>query len=152
MQEMLKSGFDPWLRKIPSRRAWQPTLVFLPGEFYGQRRLAGYSPWVAKLDRAEGLLSLSTFYMVQLSYLYMTTGKAIALTTQTFVSKVISLLFNILSRFVMAFLPRSKSLNFMAAVTVHSDFGAQENKICRCFHFSLFFCHDVIFSLMFAMK
>jgi len=36
--------FDPWLRKIPWRRVWQPTPVFLPGEFHGQRSLAGYSP------------------------------------------------------------------------------------------------------------
>ena len=48
--------------------------------------------------------------MVQISYPYMTTGKTIALTIQTFVSKVVSLLLNILSRFVMAFLPRSKHL------------------------------------------
>ena len=37
--------FDPWVRKIPWRRAWQPTPVFLPGEFHGQRSMAGYSPW-----------------------------------------------------------------------------------------------------------
>ena len=37
--------FDLWLRKIPWRRAWKPTLVFLPGEFHGQRSLAGYNPW-----------------------------------------------------------------------------------------------------------
>ena len=48
--------------------------------------------------------------MVQLSYSYMTTGKTIALTRQTFVGKVMSLLFNMLSRFVIAFLPRSKHL------------------------------------------
>ena len=48
--------------------------------------------------------------MVQISHLYMTTGKIIALTIQTFVGKVISLLFNTLSRFVIAFLPRSKRL------------------------------------------
>ena len=48
--------------------------------------------------------------MVQLSDLYVTTGKTIALTIQTFVGKVMSLLFNILSRFVIAFLPRSKHL------------------------------------------
>ena len=64
-----------------------------------------------------------------------TTGKIIALTIRTFVSKVMCLLFNMLSRFVIYFLPWSKSLNLMAAVTVHSDFGAQENKICHCFHF-----------------
>ena len=37
-------GFDPWLRKIPWSRKWQPTPVFLPGEFLGQRSLAGYGP------------------------------------------------------------------------------------------------------------
>ena len=52
----------------------------------------------------------SAFFMVQLSHLYMTTGKIIALTIQTFVSKMMSLLFNMLSRFVIAFLPRSKHL------------------------------------------
>ena len=46
-----------------------------------------------------------------------------------------SLLFNMLSRLVIAFLPRSKCLNFMAAVTICSDFGAQESKVCHCFHF-----------------
>ena len=48
--------------------------------------------------------------MVQLSHSYMTTGKTIAVTIWAFVSKVISLLFNMLSRFVIAFLPRSKHL------------------------------------------
>ena len=52
----------------------------------------------------------SAFFIVQLSYPYMTTGKTIALTRQTFVGKVISLLFNILSRLVITFLPRSKRL------------------------------------------
>ena len=37
-------GFDPWVRKIPWRRTWQPTPVFLPGESHGQRKLVGYSP------------------------------------------------------------------------------------------------------------
>ena len=56
------------------------------------------------------ILQHTAFFMVQLSHLYMTTGKAIALTIQTFVGKVISLLFNTLSRCVIAFLPRSKCL------------------------------------------
>ena len=43
-----RHGFDPWVRKIPWRRAWQPTPVFLPGESHGQRNLAGYSPWSCK--------------------------------------------------------------------------------------------------------
>ena len=54
------------------------------------------------------VLWCSDFFMVQ--HLYMTTGKTIALTKQNFVSKVMSLLFNILSRFVIAFLPKSKCL------------------------------------------
>ena len=52
----------------------------------------------------------SAFFIVQLSYPYMTTGKTIALTRQTFVGKVMSLLFNMLSRLVIAFLPRNKRL------------------------------------------
>ena len=52
----------------------------------------------------------SAFFIVQLSHPYMTTGKTIALTRQTFVGKVMSVLFNMLSRFVIAFLPRSKHL------------------------------------------
>ena len=54
------------------------------------------------------ILQHSVFFMVQLSLPYMTTGKTIALTRQTFAGKVMSLLLNILSRFVIAFLPRSK--------------------------------------------
>ena len=41
-------GFDPWVGKIPWRREWQPTPVFLPGESHGQRSLVGYSPWGRK--------------------------------------------------------------------------------------------------------
>ena len=40
-----RSRFDPWVRKIPWRRKWQPTPVFLPGKFHGQRSPAGYNPW-----------------------------------------------------------------------------------------------------------
>ena len=78
------------------------------------------------------ILQCSAFFMDQFSYPYMTTGKTIAL-IQAFVGKWMSLLFNMLSRFITVFLPRNKHLNFMAAVTVHSGFGAQEN-ICHCSH------------------
>ena len=64
----------------------------------------------------------SVFFMVQLSHPYMTSGKTITLTIWTFISKIMSLL----SRFVIAFRPRNKHLNFMAAVTICSDFGAQK--------------------------
>ena len=43
-----RPGFDPWVGKIPWRRKWQPTPVFLPGEYHGQRSLAGYIPWGLK--------------------------------------------------------------------------------------------------------
>ena len=78
------------------------------------------------------------FFIVQLSHLYMTTGKIIAFTILTFVGKLMSLLRNML--FVIALLPKSKCLNFMAAVIVHSEFWSQENKVCHCIHsFSIYF-------------
>ena len=58
----------------------------------------------------ESTLQHSAFFIVQLSHSYLTTGKAIALTRWTFVGKVMSLLFNMLSRLVITFLPRSKRL------------------------------------------
>ena len=66
----------------------------------------------------------SAFFMVQLSHLHMTIGKTITLIIRTFVSKVLSLLFNTLSRFVITFKEQA-SFNFMATVTICSDFGAQ---------------------------
>jgi len=45
MQVMKKTGFNPWVRKIPCSRKWQPTPVFLPGKLHGQRTLVDYSPW-----------------------------------------------------------------------------------------------------------
>ena len=93
---------------------------------------------------ASGGQSTGAFFMVQILHLYLTTGKTDALTIQTFVSKIMSLLFNILSRFFIAIFPRSKkSFNFVATVNIHSDFGAQENKICHCFHF-IPICHKVM--------
>jgi len=99
------------------------------------------------------ILQCSAFFTVQLSHPYMTTGKTIALTRQTFVGKVMPLLFIMLSWFVIAFLPRSKGLNFMAAATTCSDFGAPQNKVSHCFHCSPIFlplsdgtrCHDLSF-------
>ena len=86
------------------------------------------------------VLWYSAFFMVQLSHLYMTTGKIIALTRRTFAGKVMPLFYNMLSRFFFFFFfysfpsKEQVSYNFMAAVTIHSDFGAQENKVCHCFH------------------
>ena len=74
----------------------------------------------------ESILWRSPFFIVQLSHPNMTTGKTIALSRQTFVDKVMSLLFNMLSRLVTTHLPRSKHLNFMAAVTICSDFWSPQ--------------------------
>ena len=74
------------------------------------------------------ILLCSAFFIVQLSHPYMTIGKTIALTRLTFVGKVMSLLFNMLSRLVIT------CLNFMVAVTICSDFGAPKNKVSHCFH------------------
>ena len=65
----------------------------------------------------------------------MATGESIALTIWSFVGKVMSPLFNMLPMFVIVLLSRSKHIfTFMAAVTIHSDFGTQENKVCHCFY------------------
>ena len=80
--------------------------------------------------------------MDQQSHPFMTTGKTIALTRRTLVGKVMFLLFNMLSRFVMVVFPRGIVFNFMAAVTVCSDFGATKYKM------SLF----LLYTLLFAMK
>src|SRR5574341_1468383 len=68
------------------------------------------------------ILWSSAFFIVQLSYPYMTTGKTVVLTGQTFVGKVMSLIFNMLSRLVITFLPRIQHLLIMASVTICSDF------------------------------
>ena len=76
------------------------------------------------------------------SHPYVTTGKTIALTRWTFIGKVISLLFNMLSRLVIAFLPRSKHL--LISVIICSDFGTQVNKVYHCFYCFPIYCHEVI--------
>ena len=53
---------DPWIRKIPWRREWLSTPVFLPGEFQGQRSLEGYSPWCHKESDMTEQLTFSLFY------------------------------------------------------------------------------------------
>ena len=84
------------------------------------------------------ILRCSAFFMVQISHSYMFTGKTIALNIQTLVSKVMSLVFDMLSGFVTASKEQA-SFNFKAVVTVCSDFGALENKIYHCFQFSPFY-------------
>ena len=100
------------------------------------------------------ILQISAVFTVQLSHPYMTTGKTKALTRQTFVGKVMSLLFNMLSRLVISFLPRSKHLLISwlqspSAVILEPP----KNKVCHCLHcFPIYLpgsdgtsCHDLSF-------
>ena len=81
------------------------------------------------------ILWCSAFFMVQLSHLYMTTGKIIALTVHTFVGKVRSLLFTMLSRLVIAFLPRSKRLLISWLQSPSAKILEPEKiKVCHCLH------------------
>ena len=80
------------------------------------------------------VLQRSAFFTVQLSHPYMTTGKTIALTRQTFVGKVRSLLFNMLSRLVITFLPRSKRLLISWLQSPSAVILEPQNKVCHCFH------------------
>ena len=76
----------------------------------------------------------SAFFIVQVSHPYMTTGKTIALTRWTTVGKVISLLLNMLSRLVIAFLPRSKQLLISWLQSPSAVILESKNKVCHCFH------------------
>ena len=92
------------------------------------------------------ILGCSPFFMLQLSHPYMTTGKTIALTRWTFVGKLMSLLFNTLSRFVIAFLPRSKRLLISWLQSPSTVIlWPKEIKVC---HFPFFspsiICHEVM--------
>ena len=76
----------------------------------------------------------SAFFMVQLSHPYVTTGKTIALTRQTFVGKVISLFFNMLSRLAIAFLPRSKHLSILWLQSPPAVILEPQKIVSHCFH------------------
>ena len=62
----MRPGFNTRVRKIPCRREWQATPVFSPGEFHGQRSLAGYSPWGHKESDTTEWLSLSNFLSIDM--------------------------------------------------------------------------------------
>ena len=95
----------------------------------------------------------SVFFMAQLSHPYMTTGKTVALTRQTFVDKVMSVLFNMLSRLVIAFLPRSKHLLISWLQSPSAVILETKKIVWHCFHcFPIYFtwsdgtrCHDLRF-------
>ena len=87
------------------------------------------------------ILWCSAFSIVQLSHSYMTTGKTIALTRWTFVGKVMSLLFNMLSRLVITILPRSKHLLISWLQSLSAVILEPRKIVCHCFH-----CFPIYFS------
>ena len=91
------------------------------------------------------IFQCSTFFMVQLYHLYMTTGKTIAVTIWTFVSKVMSLLFNMLSRYVIGFLPKGKHLliSWLLSLSV-VILEPKKRKSVTASIFSPFICHNVM--------
>ena len=101
----------------------------------------------------KSILWHSAFFMVHLSDLYLTTGKTIALTMKTFVSKVMSLLFNMLSRLIIAFLPTRKHLLISCLQSPSAVILEPRKIVCHCFHcFPIYFpwsdgtrCHDPSF-------
>ena len=85
------------------------------------------------------ILERSAFFMVQLSHPYVTTGKTITLTIQTFVGRVMCLLYNMLSRFVIAFIPKSKGLlSWLQSLSI-VILEPNKIKICHCFQFFPFY-------------
>ena len=111
------------------------------------------------LHAAQGILNSSkasiiqgsVIFMIQLSHLNITPGKSTALTIWNFAGKVMSLVFNTLSRFVIAFLPRIKPLLLLWLKTLSTlIFGVPQNSLCHCFHhFPIYLpwsdgtgCHD----------
>ena len=81
------------------------------------------------------VLQRSAFFIAQLSHPYMTTGKTVALTIQSFVGKVMPLFFNMLSGFVVAFLPWSKRLLISWLQSPSAVILEPKNEVCHCFHF-----------------
>ena len=87
------------------------------------------------LSSSKASIWCSTFFIVQLSHPYVTTGKIISLAKWTFVGQVMSLLFNMLSSLFITFLPRSKHLLISWLQSPSAViFGDLPNKVCHCFH------------------
>ena len=106
----------------------------------------GLSSLLQHHNLKEFILQWLAFFMVQLLHPHMTTGKTIALTRWTFVGKVMSLLFNMLSRLVITFLPRSKRLLISWLQSPSAGILESQKIVCHCFHcfpISPFICHEV---------
>ena len=126
--------------------------------------ILGWTDWISLLFKGlSRVFSTPQFKIINslvLNFLYSPTlisihdyWKTIALTRQNFVGKVMSQLFNMLSRLVITFSKEQTSFNLMAVVTICSNFGAPKSKVCHCFHcFAIYLpwsdetgCHDYSF-------
>ena len=132
---VFSSELAPWIRWP---KYWNFSFSINPSNDYSGL-ISSRIDWfdlLAVQGTLKSLLQYCSFFIVQLSHLYMTTGKTIALTRWTFVGKVISLLFNMLSRLVIAFLPRSKCLLIswlQSPSEVILEPPPKKNKVCHCF-------------------
>ena len=138
-----RTGRPGVLKSIGSQRVrhdwatklnWTEPINVSLTEFFAVRHQVPELRFLAIQGTLKSLLRHSAFFIVQLSHPYMTTGKTMALTRWTFASKVMSLLFNMLSRLIIAFLPRSKHhliswLQWSAVILQHT-----KNKVCHCFY------------------
>jgi len=127
---LLLSSIPPSIRVFSNESAlhmrwpkhWSFSFRIIPSKNTQDRSPLEWTGWISLQSKGlsrnllqhhsskASILRRSAFFTVQLSYPYMTTGKTIALTRRTFVGKVMSLLFNMLSKLVITFLPRSKHL------------------------------------------
>ena len=141
--------FSSCPQSFPTSGSFQRSHLFASG---GQSiRVATLKSLLQHRSSKASILQCSAFCIVQLSHPYMTTGKAIALTRWTFVGKVMSLFFNMLSRLVITFLPRSKCLlisRLQSPTAVILE--PPKNKVYHCFPIYLPWsdrtgCHDLSF-------
>jgi len=124
LQDQLQHQFFQWIFKVG----------FLWIDWFDLPAVQGTRK--SLLQHQASVLRGSAFFMVQLSHPYMTTGKTIALTIRTFVGKEMSLLFNTLSRLVIAFLPRSKRLLISWLQPPSTVIWEPRKIVCHCFHCS----------------
>ena len=136
--------FDSWVRKSHGEGNGNPLQCSCLENSMDRGAWQATVHGVTKIGHT--LATKLSFFMVRLLYSCISSGKTIALCIRTFVSKVMSLVFNTLSRFIIVFLPVSTQLLMSWMQSTSSViFGAQENKVCHCFYFSpLFICHKVL--------
>ena len=128
-------GWDGWMASL-TRWTW---VWVSSGRWWwtgkpGMLQSMGSQSLLQHYSTKASIFRRSAFFTVQLSHPYMITGKTIALTRRTFVGKVMSLLFNTLSRLVITFLPRSKGLLISWLQSPFAMILESKKKVCHCFH------------------